>query len=495
MAEGVSFSSVCDVLASVTEASGREEKTALLEKLFSGGADGEECSGGELPPASRCASELSFAIMRIVLPELDKERASYGMREKSLGDMIAQLLQLTRGGAAAERLRKWRDPVVQARTGGAVTAAGNFTAVLANVLEGRCSSTSSMSLRDVNDLLDRLNRCEVVYASRGPVSYGGSAGEERRKILRTFLSSLTDREVVWVTKVILKDMKLRIGYEAILRWFHPAALAHYKGTHNLALVCKECADPAFRIEAGEHVTLGAPALPMLCHRLRDAAQLHEVARCMPDGFYLEPKYDGERLQLHKMGGDVRCFSRNALETTDLYGSWLRDAVLSSVHAADCVLDGEVLLWNDGLGAFEKFERIRSYVSGADRSDSDAIWVKYMVFDVLYVDQVGSASTGVELCTGPRASRRPGIWPLGFFVCLFVCLFFCRLGRTWLCVSAGEMELDGCLTCRCGSAEKYCSGLLTRTPTLSALLMQKRRVVSRRCSRRWRSTSAESTRAL
>jgi len=331
MAEGVSFSSVCDVLASVTEASGREEKTALLEKLFSGGADGEECSGGELPPASRCASELSFAIMRIVLPELDKERASYGMREKSLGDMIAQLLQLTRGGAAAERLRKWRDPVVQARTGGAVTAAGNFTAVLANVLEGRCSSTSSMSLRDVNDLLDRLNRCEVVYASRGPVSYGGSAGEERRKILRTFLSSLTDREVVWVTKVrapclscwralcsrlrsaeqptcrrsdqvILKDMKLRIGYEAILRWFHPAALAHYKGTHNLALVCKECADPAFRIEAGEHVTLGAPALPMLCHRLRDAAQLHEVARCMPDGFYLEPKYDGERLQLHKMGG-------------------------------------------------------------------------------------------------------------------------------------------------------------------------------------------------
>mmetsp|Transcript_6542 Transcript_6542/g.9406 ORF Transcript_6542/g.9406 Transcript_6542/m.9406 type:complete len:119 (-) Transcript_6542:150-506(-) len=40
-------------------------------------------------------------------------------------------------------------------------------------------------------------------------------------------------------------MKLGIGYEAILRWYHPSALMHYKGTHNLALVCKECHDPDF----------------------------------------------------------------------------------------------------------------------------------------------------------------------------------------------------------------------------------------------------------
>lgn len=174
-----------------------------MEKLL---PETEESTKG-IPPASRYDSDTCFAILRLVLPELDKERSSYGMREKSLGDLYMQLLQvspfillktnptsafkelsslfyfmstamkktkqlqkgqLPKGSSAAERLRKWKDPNVQARMGGKVTAAGDFCAVLANVLEGRCSEDSDLSVTDVNDLLDQLNRCEV--GLRSPLS-------------------------------------------------------------------------------------------------------------------------------------------------------------------------------------------------------------------------------------------------------------------------------------------------------------------------------------
>mmetsp|Transcript_35873 Transcript_35873/g.143367 ORF Transcript_35873/g.143367 Transcript_35873/m.143367 type:complete len:671 (-) Transcript_35873:2322-4334(-) len=385
MASGsVQFSQLCACLNDVVGTTSKAGKAHALDEFFHEIAEVDSRAMVDLPPASRCESDLSFAVMRLVLPELDKERASYGMREKSLGDMYSQLLQLPRGSATAERLRRWKDPNVQARTGGKVTAAGDFCAVLGTILEGRCSSKSELSVQDVNDLLDQLNQCEIVYSAGGFVSYRGTAGEERRKILHEFLKRATAVENVWITKIILKDMKIGIGYEAVLRWYHPSALMHYKGTHNLALVCKECHDPDFVVEDKDCVTLGAPAEVLLCHRLKDSHQLQDVVKAMPTGFFLEPKYDGERLQLHKIEHDIRCFSRNAIETTHLFGNWLRAATIRSVLAVDCILDGEVLLWNNSLNAFEKFERIRGYVSGSERSED--IWVKYVVFDVLYVDQ-------------------------------------------------------------------------------------------------------------
>jgi len=243
--DSLQFSQLCASLNDVVSSTSKAGKAHALDEFFHEIAEVDSRAMADLPPASRCDSDTSLAIMRLVLPELDKERASYGMREKSLGDMCSQLLQLPRGSATAERLRRWKDPTVQARTGGKVTAAGDFCAVLGTVLEGRCSSKSELSIQDVNDLLDQLNQCEIVYGAGGFVSYRGSAGEERRSILHEFLKRGTDIENVWITKIILKDMKLGVGYEAVLRWYHPSALMHYKGTHNLALVCKECHDPDF----------------------------------------------------------------------------------------------------------------------------------------------------------------------------------------------------------------------------------------------------------
>ncbi len=35
-------------------------------------------------------------------------------------------------------------------------------------------------------------------------------------------------------------------------------------------------------------------------------------------YYVETKYDGERLQAHKIGRDIKLFSRNAIDYTKLY---------------------------------------------------------------------------------------------------------------------------------------------------------------------------------
>ncbi len=48
-------------------------------------------------------------------------------------------------------------------------------------------------------------------------------------------------------------------------------------------------------------------------------------------YYVETKYDGERLQAHKTGSNIKLFSRNAIDYTKLYEifvEYLNEAVLA-----------------------------------------------------------------------------------------------------------------------------------------------------------------------
>ena len=67
-------------------------------------------------------------------------------------------------------------------------------------------------------------------------------------------------------------------------------------------------------------------------------------------FYIETKYDGERMQLHKNGRKYRFFSRNGMDFTDDFGhssssgsgkfaTWAEKAVDPKVKTL--ILDGEV----------------------------------------------------------------------------------------------------------------------------------------------------------
>lgn len=106
-------------------------------------------------------------------------------------------------------------------------------------------------------------------------------------------------------------------------------------------------------------------------------------------YWLEPKYDGIRAQLHKTGGEVGLFSRDLrpldIEFPDLIAA-------ASAIAGDFVLDGELIAFSEGrkLGFSDLQKRLgRRRVEGDLFMDvgegSASVPLKYVAFDLLWAE--------------------------------------------------------------------------------------------------------------
>ena len=127
---------------------------------------------------------------------------------------------------------------------------------------------------------------------------------------------------------------------------------------------------------------GRPLIVALCQRLPTfdeiITKMREVA--------CEPKYDGMRLQLHwqKDTGLLKAFTRNLEENSDMFPE-LKQAV-KHLSARSVILDGEVLGIDPVSGNFVPFQVTMTRKRKHEISQqADKVPVRYMVFDVLYLD--------------------------------------------------------------------------------------------------------------
>lgn len=92
---------------------------------------------------------------------------------------------------------------------------------------------------------------------------------------------------------------------------------------------------------------------------------------------VERKYDGEYCQVHirlgTSGADIQIFSKNGRDSTrDRAG--IHQAVRESLRIGQkgcriknqCILEGELLVWNNEAGSIEPFHKIRRHVQRAGR---------------------------------------------------------------------------------------------------------------------------------
>ncbi len=115
---------------------------------------------------------------------------------------------------------------------------------------------------------------------------------------------------------------------------------------------------------------------MLASPAEDAA---EIVRRLGVPVWVEDKYDGIRAQLHKLGTDVRLYSR---DLHDVSGQFPEVVEASRDLAWDGILDGEVLAYRDGvvMPFLALQARLgRKNPSAAIRADVPVI---YVAFDVL-----------------------------------------------------------------------------------------------------------------
>ena len=121
------------------------------------------------------------------------------------------------------------------------------------------------------------------------------------------------------------------------------------------------------------------------------------ARCTPP-VWLEEKYDGIRCQLHKVGRQVRLFSRDLHDITgqfpDLAGS-------AADLSADFIADGELLAWRDGRALPFAELQTRLGRKGDDLFLGAEIPVSLSLYDLLWVD-------GHSLLKEPLRARRQAL---------------------------------------------------------------------------------------
>ncbi len=125
-----------------------------------------------------------------------------------------------------------------------------------------------------------------------------------------------------------------------------------------------------------------PIRPMLAERLPSSEEILDKlgGKCVA-----EYKYDGERIQMHKKGEEVRLFSRRLEKISDQYPDAV-DLIRRNVNAKEAILEGECVAMDLETGEMLPFQELmhRRRKYGIEAAITQYP-VSLFMFDALYVD--------------------------------------------------------------------------------------------------------------
>ena len=303
--------------------------------------------------------ESIYPLLRLLLPLFDLDRGRYNLKEKKIAHTYIQALNLAPTSKPAQALLNFKDIKKVEDATGDGSISGNLGAVLCAVLKDRVTDKpSNEDLKSVNELLDRLARAENESV--------------KVQVIQSILKRFNRFEQKWLMRIVLGgDLKIGLSKDVILKKLGKGLADRFDSCMNLRTVVDEF-DPS----VGAVVTsssIGVKPMsnfaPMLADGVFKAAGhtgqglVAAVEKYMDrEGFFMDEKMDGERLQVHVDHGEIRMWSRKGKEYTNLYGS-IADVVRRSLKdgVTTCIFDGEVLSWDnrkaDGEGEIEPFGKL------------------------------------------------------------------------------------------------------------------------------------------
>lgn len=335
-----------------------------------------------------------YPALRLILPDKDRDRGVYGLKENAIGKLLVKLMKIDKNSEDGYNLLHWKLPGQTM----ASRLAGDFAGRCFEAISKRPMRTEpgDMTIAEVNEQLDKL---------------AASAGEsENLRVLETFYNRMNAEEMLWLIRIILRQMKVGATEKTLLYLWHPDGEALFSVSSSLRRVCWELYDPAVRLEQeGAGITLMQCFQPQLAQFQTPASfqKMIDLLRPTADDteFWIEEKLDGERMQMHMMedpstpGGKRFCFwSRKAKEYTYLYGHGFQDdnaaltrqlknAFASGVR--NVILDGEMITWDMGVDKMVPFGTLKTaaLAEQQNRSGSDSSGHRplFRVFDILYLN--------------------------------------------------------------------------------------------------------------
>ncbi|KAJ5832214.1 Nucleic acid-binding OB-fold [Penicillium riverlandense] len=331
-----------------------------------------------------------YPAFRLILPDKDRDRPMYGIKEKVIGKMLVKIMKINKESEDGYNLLNWKLPGQTAAT----RMAGDFAGRCYDVLSKRPMRTEAgdMTIAEVNEKLDKLS--------------AATKESEQLPILSDFYRHMNPEELMWLIRIILRQMKVGATERTFFDVWHPDAENLYSISSSLRRVCWELHDPNIRLEAEDRgIALMQCFQPQLAQ-----FQMHSfekmIARMRPTEedsvFWIEEKLDGERMQLHMApdnsvpgGRKFGFWSRKAKDYTYLYGNGiydengaltrhLKDAFVDGVQSL--ILDGEMITWDPEQDAPVPFGTLKTAAIAEQRNPfSNGPRPLLRVFDILYLN--------------------------------------------------------------------------------------------------------------
>lgn len=220
---------------------------------------------------------------------------------------------------------------------------------------------------------------------------GSGAVDQKVSIISGLLSRAGPKEAKYISRFVIGSLRLGIGDPTLMDSLSKAKTGERKMREKIERAYNLCSDLGFVaktfFEKGERaldkfeVTPGKPIRMALAERLPSPKEIVEKI----GEASIESKYDGFRLQCHKIGDKVFLFSRNLENMTHMFPDVVT-SIKKYVKAKDAIIEGEALVYNEDTGELLPFQvtitRKRKYEIEAKKKE---LPLKLFVFDLLYAD--------------------------------------------------------------------------------------------------------------
>ncbi|RMD58683.1 ATP-dependent DNA ligase [Candidatus Woesearchaeota archaeon] len=245
--------------------------------------------------------------------------------------------------------------------------------------ENLIKSKGKLEIKDVMGTLEKIAKKK-----------GAGSVQEKIEILADLLKKSSGIEARYVVRIVLGQLRLGAGDKTIL----DALAIAYTGTQkarqklerayhirpDLGEIGKTLASKGLRAVEKIGIKLFVPIQAMLCQRIRE---LSDVEEKMGFPVAVEHKYDGERVQAHKRGDQVRLFSRRLDDVTSQFPEIVK--AVKKLKAKKCIIDGEAIAIDkegNALPFQTMMQRRRKYEI---EEYAKKIPISLRVFDLLYLE--------------------------------------------------------------------------------------------------------------
>ncbi len=222
-------------------------------------------------------------------------------------------------------------------------------------------------------------------------STGAGSVDRKISIIAGILGRAKPIESKYICRFIIGRLRLGIGDPTIMDSLSKAKIGDrslrekieraYNLCSDLGKVAKELFIKGIDSLDKFKVNPGNPIRMALAERLPTPEEIVEkIGKCVIEG-----KYDGFRLQCHKINNEVKIFSRNLEEISYMFPE-LVDSIKKNIKSKKAIIEGEAIVYNESTGELMPFQvtmtRKRKYQ--IDKKSKE-LPLKLFVFDLLYID--------------------------------------------------------------------------------------------------------------